>query len=304
MARFMCPVLPWMSASALLSASAAAPHLPHIALRCAGWTREAPSCWSCPPCASGSPGMTSFEGGRALALALAPSPDPDAVAGRAAPRPRRRLLLRDRGLSGPGGASDVRDDVERAARGGAARGARPAGRAHHARGLDRGARGRRRPARTWPRASPRASTAPDIGAARRVEAALARALDPRGGLLDAASAELASLRRRLAAARRAAADLLRDLAVRLRSHLQESFTTERGGRPVLAVKASSRSRGAGHRPRQLGLRARRSSSSRWPSSRPTTRPASSPPASTRRWSASCAMLSRLVGEEAARRWTT
>ena len=34
---------------------------------------------------------------------------------------------------------------------------------------------------------------------------------------------------------------MRDLAVRLRSHLQESFTTERGGRPVLAVKASSRS---------------------------------------------------------------
>ena len=34
---------------------------------------------------------------------------------------------------------------------------------------------------------------------------------------------------------------MRELAVRLRSHLQESFTTERAGRPVLAVKASSRS---------------------------------------------------------------
>ena len=71
--------------------------------------------------------------------------------------------------------------------------------------------------------------------------ALARALDPHGGLLDSASPELASVRRRLVGARRAAADLLRDLAVRLRSHLQESFTTLRGGRPVLAVKASSRS---------------------------------------------------------------
>ncbi len=74
-----------------------------------------------------------------------------------------------------------------------------------------------------------------------MEAALARALDPHGGLLDTASPELASVRRRLTGARRAAADLLRDLAVRLRPHLQESFTTLRGGRPVLAVKASSRS---------------------------------------------------------------
>ena len=74
-----------------------------------------------------------------------------------------------------------------------------------------------------------------------MEAALDRALDPAGGLLDTASPELASIRRRLAAARREASDLLRQLAVRLRSHLQETFTTERGGRPVLAVKASSRS---------------------------------------------------------------
>ena len=37
-----------------------------------------------------------------------------------------------------------------------------------------------------------ALAAPDVGAARRVEAALERALDPRGGLLDTASPELAS----------------------------------------------------------------------------------------------------------------
>ena len=184
-------------------------------------------------------GMTSFAGGRALALALAPSPDPETVAARRA-ETEEALLLRDRGLSGPGGASDVREDVSLAVRGAM---------------LDapellavlttlgvwfelREAVGE------LDDIAPRLAEAvawPDVGAARRVEAALARALDPRGGLLDAATAELATLRRRLAAARRTAADLMRELAVRLRSHLQESFTTERAGRPVLAVKASSRS---------------------------------------------------------------
>ena len=55
-------------------------------------------------------GMTSFAGGRALALALSPSPDPETVAARCA-ETEEALLLRDRGLSGPGGASDVREDV-------------------------------------------------------------------------------------------------------------------------------------------------------------------------------------------------
>ena len=178
-------------------------------------------------------GMTSFAGGRALALALAPSPDPETVAARRA-ETEEALLLRDRGLSGAGGASDVREDVSLAVRGAM---------------LDapellavlttlgvwfelREAVGE------LDDIAPRLAEAvawPDVGAARRVEAALARALDPRGGLLDAATAELATLRRRLAAARRTAADLMRELAVRLRSHLQESFTTERAGRPVLAV---------------------------------------------------------------------
>jgi DNA mismatch repair protein MutS2 len=42
-------------------------------------------------------------------------------------------------------------------------------------------------------------------------------------------------------ARDAATEALRAASQRLRSHLQEGFITERGGRPVLAVKASSRS---------------------------------------------------------------
>jgi len=67
------------------------------------------------------------------------------------------------------------------------------------------------------------------------------ALDGHGGVRDSASPELARVRRQLAEARAAAQDTLRDAARRARSHLQEGFLTERGGRPVLAVKASSRS---------------------------------------------------------------
>ena len=184
-------------------------------------------------------GLTAFAGGRELARALTPSADPGEVAGRAA-ETEEALRLRDLGVGGPGGASDLRPATAAAARDAA---------------LEAEALAEvLATVRIWLEArdavaghceeAPRlaaALAAPDVAAARRVEAALERALDPRGGLLDTASPELASARRRLAAARRAAADLLRTLAARLRSHLQESFTTERGGRPVLAVKASSRS---------------------------------------------------------------
>ena len=184
-------------------------------------------------------GLTSFAGGRDLALAMAPSPDPDEVASRAA-ETEEALSLAGLGVGGPGGASDLRPATAAAARDAALEAetlaailatvriwleARDAVAEHAAEAPLLAA----------------AVAEPDAGAARRVEAALERALDPRGGLLDTASPELASVRRRLAAARRAASELLRDLAARLRSHLQESFTTERGGRPVLAVKASSRS---------------------------------------------------------------
>ncbi|WP_217921174.1 endonuclease MutS2 [Miltoncostaea oceani] len=184
-------------------------------------------------------GMTAFAGGRDLALALTPSADPHEVAARCATT-EEAVRLRDLGVAGPGGAFDIRPAVAQAVRDvpldaadllevlvtvGVWRELREAVGEHreHAPGLAE------------------VMELPDLAAAMRIESALARAIDPRGGLLDSASAELGSVRRRLVGARRAASDLLRDLAVRLRSHLQESFTTLRGGRPVLAVKASSRS---------------------------------------------------------------
>lgn len=67
------------------------------------------------------------------------------------------------------------------------------------------------------------------------------ALDGHGGVRDSASPDLSRARRLVADARAAAAETLRTVAKRAGKHLQESFLTERGGRPVLAVKASSRS---------------------------------------------------------------
>jgi DNA mismatch repair protein MutS2 len=67
-------------------------------------------------------------------------------------------------------------------------------------------------------------------------------LDP-PGVKDSASPRLKALRSELATARRRASDRLRSLASDpdLQPHLQEDFVTERGGRPVIAVRASARS---------------------------------------------------------------
>ena len=185
-------------------------------------------------------GHASFEGGAALARALVPSADPHEV------RSRRReteqaVALEEHAVTGPGGAFDMRDGIGRVVRGGVL----------EVVGLERldatiavaievrtdvGAHREAAPDladRLWARVQPQ-----PLGG---LAAALERTLDHRGGILDGASPELGEYRRRLAAARRDAADLLRRLAGRLGAHLQETFTTERGGRPVLAVKASSRS---------------------------------------------------------------
>jgi DNA mismatch repair protein MutS2 len=72
-----------------------------------------------------------------------------------------------------------------------------------------------------------------------------RAIEEDGSALrDGASPRLRSLRRALRDGRVRLAERLRRLArdPELQVHLQEDFVTERGGRPVLAVKASARGR--------------------------------------------------------------
>lgn len=185
-------------------------------------------------------GHAAFEGGAALARAAVPSPDPVRVALLRA-ETDEAFELEERAVTGAGGAFDVREPIVQVVRGGVldvgglerldatiavALEVRDAVGAHH-------------------EAAPALAERLAIGIApaplASMAVALDRALDGRGGILDTASPELAGCRRRLAAARRETGDLLRRLAGRLGTHLQESFTTHRAGRPVLAVKASSRS---------------------------------------------------------------
>ncbi len=73
--------------------------------------------------------------------------------------------------------------------------------------------------------------------------AIGRAVEDDGSdLRDNASPKLRRLRKQLNEGRQQVADELRRLArgSELREHLQEDFVTQRGGRPVLAVKASAR----------------------------------------------------------------
>jgi DNA mismatch repair protein MutS2 len=182
---------------------------------------------------------TSFAAGWALALALEPSPDVGEVARRAATT-AEALDLADTGVPSLAGAHDVREAARMAERGApldADTLVDVMSTAATAAELAAAVRARRG---TAPLLAER-SDAIQAAELRELEGALDAALDGRGGLRDSASPELARARRELAAARAAAAELIRDLARRLAAHLQEGFVTERAGRPVLAVRASSRS---------------------------------------------------------------
>ena len=79
---------------------------------------------------------------------------------------------------------------------------------------------------------------------RPVAQAIDRAVEPDGSdLRDNASPALRKLRGELRTGRQRVADKLEQLVRRsgIREHLQEDFVTQRAGRPVLAVRASSRS---------------------------------------------------------------
>lgn len=183
-------------------------------------------------------GYASFAAGAALAEALEPSPDPHVVATLRA-ETEEALVLAENGVSGPGGAHDVRPHVAAAVRGQAL----GVGELEAVLATVRVGGDVRRAVLAHDDDAPVLAArleAIDPAVLDALGRTLDAALDGRGGLRDDASPELAASRRHVAAARAAAADTLRGLMSRLRTHLQETFTTERGGRPVLAVKASSR----------------------------------------------------------------
>ena len=184
---------------------------------------------------------TAFAGGRALAEALVPSPDGAEVARRQALTSEAVRLLDTGAEPRLGGARDVREAAERAGRGGLLG---PGALAEIADTVRAGLDARRAlaaAAETAPLLHARADAiSPSLGPlADRIE----RCIEADGaGLRDDASPRLRSLRRELRGARGRASDRVRELAASsaLRDHLQEGFVTERNGRPVLAVRASSR----------------------------------------------------------------
>jgi len=182
---------------------------------------------------------TATEHGAELARALAPSPDPEEVARRQALTAEAIALLDVAEEPPLEGIHDVREQAAHAALGGAL----PTGTLRRTADTIAGA--------LRARAALDAQAAPLLrGLAAAIDPALAplaktldRAVGEDGSdLRDNASPKLRKLRGELRTGRQRVRDKL-DQLVRsgdLREHLQEDFVTQRGGRPVLAVKASAR----------------------------------------------------------------
>lgn len=184
-------------------------------------------------------GYAAFDAGRQLAEQVTPSTDPHTV------RTLRReteeaLHLAEHGVSGAAGAHDVRAAVAAAQRGVVVS---IADLERVAATLAVGVQVRAAVVAHQEAVPVLAARleAIDPAICASLSAECERVLDGRGGVRDDASPELAAARRQVVRARADAAATLSQLSRRMSAHLQESFTTERGGRPVLAVKASSRS---------------------------------------------------------------
>jgi DNA mismatch repair protein MutS2 len=184
---------------------------------------------------------TASAHGAELARALAPSADPGEVARRQALTAEAVALLDTAGEPPLEGLHDVREPAAHAALGGVL----PAGTLRNVADTISGAL-RARAALDDPE-----KTAPllrDLAAG--IDATLAplaesihRAIEDDGSeLRDTASPQLRKLRVQLRTGRQRVSEKLEQLVRSggLREYLQEDFVTQRGGRPVLAVKASAR----------------------------------------------------------------
>ncbi|HET8605388.1 MAG TPA: hypothetical protein VFL66_00005, partial [Gaiellaceae bacterium] len=174
--------------------------------------------------------------GRELAAALEPSGDPDEVARRQALTAEAIALYDASSEPALGGVADVREAVERAARDGVLG---PAELREVAVSVAV-ALAAREAVETPLLSGLLGPVEPSLDGVR---AAIDRAVSEDGSdLRDDASPELRRLRRELQGARRRIAAELESVAGAVREHLQETFLTERDGRPVLAVKSSARGR--------------------------------------------------------------
>src|SRR5581483_10633523 len=181
--------------------------------------------------------------GAALARELLPSPDPAEIAERQALTSEAVALIERSAEPSLAGVADVRDAAARAARGGMLA---PSELRQLATSITVALEARRR-------LDDGGVLAPRLQAlAARIEpslASLAAAIDRRvddegSDLRDDASPQLRRLRSELRRGReRVRAEITRVArSAELRPSLQETFVTERAGRPVLAVKAAARAR--------------------------------------------------------------
>ena len=181
------------------------------------------------------------EHGAELARALVPSPDPDEVARRQALTTETIGLLDTADEPPLDGIRDVREPAVLAARGGAL-----TARALREVADTVGGALRARAALDGQEGAPllrELAAAIDTGLAPLAKS-IDRAVEPDGSdLKDNASPRLRKLRVELRTGRQRVAEKLEQLVRKtgVREHLQEDFVTQRAGRPVLAVKASSRS---------------------------------------------------------------
>ena len=179
--------------------------------------------------------------GADLARALVPSPDAGEVAARQARTGEAVTLLEEGTAPTLGGVEDVRAAADRAERGGSLEPAelRAVGTTIAAALAAKGALAEQQ------------ETAPLLAelldpvdpALAAVAGEIDRRVEEDGsGLRDNASPLLRRLRNELRAGRQRVTDELARLArsAELRDHLQETFVTDRGGRPVLAVKLGDR----------------------------------------------------------------
>ncbi len=176
---------------------------------------------------------TSTERGAAVAGELAPSPDPLEVTRRQALTAEAVALLEAGTEPALAGIADVRAAAELAARGGTLR---PGDLRAIARAVAVALEARDVPGELG---RILAAIDPALAALRDP---IERAVEEDGSdLRNDASPELRRLRRELETGRERIAAEIGRVALASEEHLQERFVTERNGRPVLAVKAGSRS---------------------------------------------------------------
>jgi DNA mismatch repair protein MutS2 len=181
-----------------------------------------------------------------LACALVPASDPTAVADRQARTAEAVTLLETGTAPSLHGIADVRTAAERAARGGSLE----PGELHATACTIAGTLAARAALAEQRETAPllAAGLEPVDPTLAPVAGVIDRHVDEDGsGLRDNASPLLRRLRNELRTGRQRVTEELARLArsAELRDHLQETFVTDRGGRPVLAVKLSARAHVAG-----------------------------------------------------------